>query len=197
MLRKKAHETKTCTGAGLLKEHKMKKTFMASLLILIIASASIFAVQDSFEVTTTIGEIGYMKVSELAIAGNTSQAYADTGLFGDLTISTSGPQTFSAYLTTLSNKRTGYEVTMIATPMTSTVGSATSYINYTVGCGTGSITTNGASTTTTAVKVVDVNSLVALTGDSKQITLSVDKPSFDAAVSGTYTGTVTFNYSAT
>lgn len=175
----------------------MKKTFIATLLILIIATTSAFAVQDSFDVTTKIEGIGLMKVSKLAIVSNTSQAYADSGAFGDLGISTSGDQSFSAYLTTLSNNRSGFEVTMLATPMTSTVGSATSYIDYTVECGLDKITTAGTSTTLTAVKIIDVNSLAALTGDSKQIKLSVDKDTFDAAVSGEYLGTVTFNYKAT
>ncbi|MDY0289706.1 MAG: hypothetical protein RBR15_12845 [Sphaerochaeta sp.] len=175
----------------------MKKTFFATLLILIIATTSAFAVKDSFDVTTKIEGIGLMKVSALEIKDSTAQAYADAKEFGNLGISTSGDQSFFAYLTTLSNNRSGFEVTMLATPMTSTVGSATSYIDYTVECGLDKITTAGATTTTTAVKIIDVDSLAALTGDSQQIRLSVDKTTFDAAVSGEYVGTVTFNYKAT
>ena len=192
----KGTESKSCTGVILLKEHNMKKTIIATLLILLIASASIFAVADSFNVTTTVGEIGLMKVSKLAIAANTSQAFSDSGDFIELVIENSGEQTFEAYLTTLSNKRSGYEVTMKATPMTS-AATPTTYIDYTVGCGTGTITTNGASTSTTPVTIIDVTSLTELTGSSEAITLSVDETTYEAAVSGSYTGTVTFNYTAT
>lgn len=188
--------TKSCTGAALLKEQKMKKTIIATLLILLIASASIFAVADSFDVKTTVGEIGLMKVSSAAIADNTSLAYTNSGDFTELVIESSGEQTFEAYLTTLSNKRSGYEVTMKATPMTS-AATPTTYIDYTVGCGTGTITTDGANTSTTPVTIIDVTSLTELTGASKAITLSVDSATFEAAVSGNYTGTVTFNYTAT
>lgn len=192
----KGTEFKSCTGATLLKEHNMKKTIIATLLILLIASASIFAVADSFNVTTTVGEIGLMKVSSAEITGNTSLAYTNSGDFTELVIENSGEQTFEAYLTTLSNKRSGYEVTMKATPMTS-AATPTTYIDYTVGCGTGTITTNGASTSTTPVTIIDVTSLTELTGASEAITLSVDETTYEAAVSGSYTGTVTFNYTAT
>ena len=192
----KGTEFKSCTGATLLKEHNMKKTIIATLLILLIASASIFAVADSFNVTTTVGEIGLMKVSSAEITGNTSLAYTNSGDFTELVIENSGAQTFEAYLTTLSNKRSGYEVTMKATPMTS-AATPTTYIDYTVGCGTGTITTTGATTPATAVTIIDIASLTELTGASKAITLSVDSATFEAAVSGSYTGTVTFNYTAT
>ena len=174
----------------------MKKTIIATLLILTIASASIFAVADSFNVITTVGETGLMKVSSAVIAGHTSLAYTNSGDFTELVIENSGEQTFEAYLTTLSNKRSGYEVTMKATPMTS-AATPTTYIDYTVGCGTGTITTTGATTPATAVTIIDIASLTELTGASKAITLSVDSATFEAAVSGSYTGTVTFNYTAT
>ena len=195
----KAHETKSCTGTTLLKEHKMKKTIIAILAILIIASVSIFAVDDSFTVTTNVAEIGLMKVSSAAIVANTNTGYTNAGEFLTLPITTSGTQDFSAYLTVLANKRSGYEVTMAATAMTSTVGSATSYINYTVSLVSDplkKIVTNGA-TATGSVTVMDVNSLTALTGASEKLALSVDSTTFEAAVSGSYTGTVTFTFSAT
>lgn len=173
----------------------MKKRCIVTLLVLIIASSSIFAVKDTFDVTTTIGEIGLMKVSESAIRKSTAQGYADTGLFGDLTVKSSGTQNFTAYLTTLSNKRTGFEVTMEATPMTSTIVSNTSHINYTVSCNGRSVTTTMASDNA-PVSVVKVESLHRLTGSSHAIALSVDGPTFDTAVSGSYTGKVTFTYKA-
>ena len=176
----------------------MKKAFIATLLILIIASASIFAATDtdSFNVTTTIAEIGKVKVSAAAIDGNTLAKYTDSGDVSTFAVSSSGNQTtFVAYLTTLSNKRTGYKVTMNATAMKSGTGSSASYINYTVGCDgvVGTLTTNGA-TTLTALEVLNIGTLDKLTGLSKALSLSIDATTFESAVSGDYTGTVTFNF---
>ena len=175
----------------------MKKTFIATLLILLIASASIFAITatDNFTVTTNIGEIGLVKVSSAAIAGHTQTAYGNAGDLATYAISSSGNQTgFTAFLTTLSNKRNGYKVTMTATAMKS-ADTPTTYINYTVGCGGQSILTTDA-TTPPAVEVMNISSLTTLTGASKAITLDVESTSYAAAVSGSYSGTVTFNYTA-
>jgi len=175
----------------------MKKTIIATLLILAIATTTLFAVTDNFTVTTTVAERGDMKVSSSAIAGHTPAAYTAAGDFTNLPITTSGTQTVGAYMTTLSNKRTGYIVTMSATAMTSP-GTTASYIDYTVGCGGQSVVTHGsAATTTTGASVDTITSLTGLTGKSLPITLSVDATTFDAAVSGDYTGTVTFTFSAT
>lgn len=196
VLRKRHNKNKSCTGAKLLREHKMKKTILAALLILAIASTSVFAVPDgTFDVSTTIGEIGKMKVSALEIAGNTDTNYTDSGLFTELEISSFGDQTFEAYLTTLSNKRSGYEVTMNATAMKSEA-TPTTYIDYTVTCNDKSVTTLG-DRVNTVVKPVDVASISELTGQSSLITLTVDQTTFEKAVSGKYVGTVTFNYTAT
>ncbi len=175
----------------------MKKYFIATILILAIATTSIFAVPvtDNFTVTTTVAEIGLIKVTTASIGANTLAAYNALTDFTTLAIDSPGTKTFSAFMTTLSNKRTGYNVKLSATAMTSTVGSATSYINYTVGSNGQSVTTNGAATVT-PVTVINVPSLTAISGDSKAITLSVDATSFNAAVSGNYTGIVTFTFTA-
>lgn len=179
----------------------MKKTFIATLMIMVIASASIFAAvvsdADSFNVTTTIAEMGKVKVSIAAIAGNTLVAYNAAGDLTTYGISSSGDQTsFVAFLTTLSNKRTGYKVTMSATAMISGAGASAAYIDYTVGSGGQTVKTNGAgaSTPSTAPTVMNVSSLPTLTGASQPITLSIDATTYDAAVAGDYTGTVTFNF---
>ena len=176
----------------------MKKTILTTLLILATVTFSIFAtpVTDNFTVTTNISEIGNIKIVS---SGTVPTDNAFTGLseFTNLPISSSGDKGTVAYMATISNKRTGYTVTMGATAMASVVsGQTTSYINYTVGCNTKSITTNGA-TVIPVVEVLSVTSLTAITGASNAITLSVDDTTFAAAVSGSYTGTVTFNFSAT
>ena len=199
MLRKR-HKNKSCTGAKLLKENNMKKTFITTLLILIIASASIFAapVTDNFTVTTTIAEIGNMKIVTTN-AVPTDNAFTGLTAFSTLSVNSSGDKGTVAHMATISNKRSGYKVTMAATPMTSIVsGQANSYIDYTVGCGGQSIVTKGTNpAVVTGTSVDTVTSLAVLTGKSLPITLSVDGTTFAKAVSGSYTGTVTFTFTAT
>jgi len=197
VLRKKALK-KSCTGAKLLKEHTMKKTSITTLVILIIASVSIFAAPvtdtDNFTVTTIIAETGKVKVSSAPINGNDLAAYTASGDLASYAITGSGNQTnFTAYLTTLSNNRAGYTVSMSATAMMS-ADTPTTYIDYTVGCNNKSIVTNGA-TATSAVEVMNATGLETLSGDSKQISLSIDATTYNKAVSGSYSGTVTFNFS--
>jgi len=172
----------------------MKKIIIATLLILATATTSIFAVTDSFTVTTTVVEMGLIKITNAAIGSSTLAAYNALTDYDNLIVTAAGTQNFTAYMTTLSNKRTGYNVKMTATAMTSTVGT-TAYINYTVGANGASVTTNG-SAVITPVTVINVTTLTAINGDSKPITLSVDATSFNAAVSGTYVGNVTFTFTA-
>lgn len=195
MLRKKAHKPKSCTGAWLLR-NKMKKTIIAIILILSLSSTSVFAVTDNFTVTTVVAEIGLIKVTTAAIGASTMAAYNGLTDFGSLVVTAAGAQTFSAYMTTMSNKRTGYTVTFTATAMASTVSGQTSYINYTVGCNTKSVTTNGVATIT-PVTVLTVSTLSAISSSSKAITLTVDPVTFETAASGSYEGNVTFTFTAT
>ncbi|MDY0290681.1 MAG: hypothetical protein RBR15_17810 [Sphaerochaeta sp.] len=174
----------------------MKKTLIATLLILAIATTSAFAVTDSFTVTTKVAELGHMKVTKSAISESTLKAFDALEDFTSLGIKSSGEQKFDAYMTTLSNKRSGYTVDMKATAMTSTVGDDTSFIDYTVSIGDKKVTTKGADEVA-SVTVAEVKNLKAITGTSLPIQLSIDKTTFDAAVSGDYLGTVTFTFSAT
>lgn len=174
----------------------MKKTTIAILLILAMVVTSLFAVTDDFTVTTTVSELGLIKVSKTAIAESTLSAYNGLEDYTTLAINSAGSQSFNAYMTTLSNKRTGYNVKLSATAMTSSVGTTTSYINYTVGANGVTVTTNGAAVVTPET-VVTVSNLTAISGVSLPITLSVEETSFNAAVSGSYVGTVTFTFTAT
>lgn len=83
---------------------------------------------------------------------------------------------------------------MSATAMASAVtGQATAYIDYTVTVNGQSITTDGA-TIVTPVDVITVPSMAGLGSQSHKLSINVDQAKFDAAVEGTYTGTVTFVY---
>lgn len=207
VLRKRHNKNKSCTGAKLLREHKMKKTIMI-LLVLVLAAAGLFAAVDStpksFEVSTNIQGINKMIVSTSQFSGNSPGTFDDLAAYAGLTIggsgtavTTDGVYVLPAYLSTISNNRKGYTVTMGATAMKSEVAVAGvhTYINYAVSCNTKSVSTNGASTVT-AVPVFEVGTQAGISSKSEQITISVNKSEFDAAVDGAYTGTVTFTYTA-
>jgi len=177
----------------------MKKNLIVSILLATFVLAGAFAAStDSFNVETSVAGINQMKLTAAAFPSTgTPTAFTDaTAYGGTLSVSTSGTQTFDAYLSTLSNNRKGYSVTMSATALKSSLtDAADAYINYTVSCNNQSVTTTGA-TATSAVTVVSVSSLSGLASESHQIGLSVDSTSFDAAVEGSYSGTVTFTYTA-
>ena len=138
-----------------------------------------------------------MKITAAKYTSTTPSNFDSAAAFtGPLGVTTSGTQTFNAWLSTMSNNRTGYTVSMSATAMKSTVsGQADSYINYTVTVNTKSITTNKG-TAVSPVDVITVTSLSALAVQSHKIALSVDQTTFNAAVQGSYSGTVTFTYTA-
>jgi len=179
----------------------MKKNIVAVLLVIALSTIALFAATNppatSFDVQTAVSGINKMKITAATFSGTTPISFDNAAAFaGPLGVPTSGPQSFSAYLSTMSNNRIGYKVTMGATAMTSAVsGQTTSYINYTVGANSKSLTTAGA-TVVTPVEVITVASLTGLASQSHAISLSVDATSFDAAVEGTYSGTVTFTYTA-
>lgn len=180
----------------------MKKNIIAALLILVLASFGVYAADpspSSFDVTTTVAGINLMKLTTAEFTQTSPGQFASaTAYTGPLTISTYGSQTFSAWLSTMSNSRSGYKVTMTATAMKSSVqDQADAYINYTVTVNTKSITTNNASSTPASVDVITVTSLTGLAKQSHQIALTVDQTSFEAALEGSYSGTVTFTYTTT
>ena len=174
----------------------MKKTYITILLVILFVTAPIFAVTDSFNVTTTVADVGLIKVTTASSTTATVTAFNALTAYGDLAITTSGSQTFTAYMSTISNSRSGYTVTMDATPMKSTVLAVDSYIDYTVTVNSVGLTTTG-STAVTGVEILNIASLTAIATESHAVALSIDATTFDAAVAGAYTGTVTFTYAAT
>ncbi len=199
----KRHRTKRNLhrSGKLRKDHNMKKNIVAVLLVIALSTAAAFAATNppssSFDVTTNVGGINKMKITAAAFPANGNPSAFDSAaaFAGPLGVTASGAQTFSAYLSTMSNNRVGYKVTMSATAMSSTVSSATAYINYTVGVNNKSLTTAGA-TAVTPVEVITVSRLTGLASQSHQISLSVDATSFDAAIEGCCSGSVTFTYTA-
>lgn len=176
----------------------MKKILLHVLLILLITTSSLSAVTtDNFTVTTAVGTVDLMTISTLKYTGTTTTTFDNLIPYTTLPISSGGLQTVNAWLSTLSNNRAGFRVNMKASAMTSSIsGQANAYINYTVTCNTASATTNNATEVTAANPVVSFSSLSAVTSTSNKIALTVNQADFDKAVSGSYTGTVTFMYTA-
>ena len=176
----------------------MKKNLIA-LLIVALVSVGLFAdpITDSFTVTTTVTSKNNMKVTEEDVSTKAWSSLTDFTNFG-VTSTNLNTGAAIAYLTTQSNNRKGYKISIAATAMANAAmeGYAITYINYTVYLGTdttGLQTTNGTEATK---DVITVSELTTLTEVSYQIKIKVDADQFAAAVDGTYTGTVTFNYIA-
>jgi hypothetical protein len=185
----------------------MKKNLVALLLVLAVVSVGVFAAPTnpdpaSFNVTTTVTGINLMKITKAQYNPSnpnptnfgSAEAYGGTH-----SVSAGGTQVINAWISTLSNSRKGYKVTMGATAMKSSLeGASDTYINYTVKVDNNNdkkITTNNA-TLVTPVTVIQHDSLQGPTATSLQISLEVNEGEFNTAVEGVYTGTVTFTYSA-
>jgi len=177
-------------------------------MVLVLAGVGLFAAVDStpkaFDVSTNVQGINKMIVSTTKFTGNSPGTFDSLTAYAGLTIGgngtavdPNGSYVLPAYLSTISNSRNGYTVTMGATAMKSAVAvnSVHTYINYSVSCNGKSVSTNGA-TPVTAEEVYTVGTQAGISSKSEQITIQVNKAEFDAAVEGAYTGTVTFTYTA-
>ncbi len=176
----------------------MKKTLLLAVLISLITTLGLFAATtDSFTVTTVVGNVDLMTISTTQYSGTTVSTFDSLTPYTALAITGGGTQSFNAWLSTLSNNRAGFRVNMKASAMKSSIsGQSDAFINYTVSCNTASVTTNNAAEVTATNPVVTFPSLSEVTSTSNKISLSVNQTDFDKAVSGSYTGTVTFIYTA-
>lgn len=184
----------------------MKNKLIITLLL--ITTISIGLVADpppanpttSFGVTTSISGINDMKITNTTVDtttyGNPNYSFGGTVAIassGDnANMDSNGNVSFAAYISTLSNNRKGYTITMSATALTSE-GTPPATINYTVTVNNVSYATK---TDTAAVDVLTVSSLGELDTESLPISVQVVRSEYDSAVQGSYTGTVTFNYVA-
>ncbi len=177
----------------------MRKNLIITLLLAILVTFSLAANDPSasFSVSASIGAINEMKISNAVVTTESFKSSTTTfsgpvaivGSGEGANMDSSGNVTFAAYISTLSNNRSGYSVSMSATPLTS--DGAT--INYTV---TVNNVPYATKTNTTAVPVLTVSSLSALDAKSLPIAVRVVRSEYDSAVQGTYEGTVTFEYIA-
>jgi len=178
------------------------KKLISAILVLALASFAIFADTDFFEVETKVEGVNMMKITAGQYNPTTPSPddFEDADPFaGSFGVTAPGAQTnLSAWLSTLSNERDGYTVSMTASAMKSSItGQADAYINYTVTVNSKSITTNNTTSNPTSVDVITVTGLTALAKESHQIFLSVDPITYNSAVEGSYSGTVTFTYTTT
>ena len=174
----------------------MKKLLLLTVLILLLATLGLFAATtDTFTVTTVINTVDMMTISTAKYTGTTVASFDNLTAYTTLAVSGGGVQTVNAWLSTLSNNRAGFKVTLKATAMKSP-GQTDAFINYTVSCNTASVTTNNGIEMTATNPVVNYPALTAVTSTSNKISLTVNQTDFDKAVSGSYTGTVTFIYTA-
>lgn len=176
----------------------MKKT-IAILMILVLAGVGLFAAAtDNFTVTTDVAPIDKMTVSTVEFTGTDESTFDNLTAYTNFAVTTqAGTKTGTGWLSTLSNNRKGYQVTMKATAMTSTEISPAAYINYEVECNAVTLTTNNGTTVTAATPVVNITSPVTAIGStSNEISVTVNAAQYAAAVAGSYTGTVTFTYTA-
>ncbi len=185
----------------------MKKNLIV-LLIVTLLTGGLFAdvpENTSFDVTTTVAGIDEMGITktEMTLAnfdittGNLFTTLTIGGTAGSTVNATTGAVTFDAYLSTRSNNRSGYTVKVSATPMvTEAVGQTTPTINYTV-----SVAGTEAGSYSTAnpgdpAPVIAITSLDETGVQSRKISLTVNMTDYNAAVQGSYTGTVTFVYTS-
>jgi hypothetical protein len=182
---------------------EMKKNIIATLLVLAISMVGIFAVvatgaTGEFDVVTNVGGIHEIKLVAVGTAVPTNKGGFD-GLPADNSDFTVTDTNYSSVQTvrqliSMSNNRNGYYMTLSATAMKTDLGSSESaYINYDVTAGGASLTTNGATSVDAAANIYESGSLTGMNFYSTDVTVKVKAEEYENAVTGSYSGTITFN----
>ncbi|WP_320128307.1 hypothetical protein [uncultured Sphaerochaeta sp.] len=174
----------------------MKKNIIALIAIALIATAGLFATDSkTLDLNTHISGINLMSLSSVQLTTSTVTAY-NTALASPVstaTLNSSAASGTLAYLNILSNKRTGFTVTVTATHLAGTNGNPYT-IDYSVTAGSASYDTS-ASTHTGNTLAPSAN-LTGLTAFSYAVSADLNDSQYAAALEDTYTGTVTFTYTA-
>ena len=183
----------------------MKKT-IAILLVLVVGTVSVFADNSTkLKLTTEVEPINKMVILNLDFEGTIDWDDYDNGAYsvynedayGDITDATHYEQAGKiATLHARSNSRSGFSITMKASPLASTVGEGddaiSEYINYTVTVdGESSSSVDGADGDTATIATLGYDDLLITHSDD--IYLKLDEKLSDAA-SGIYNGYITFTY---
>ena len=178
----------------------MKKNIIALLSITLIASFGLFAATlptpAQLNLSTTISGVNLMKLTtDQFNPGTPSIALFDSATANEATevVSNAADTGTIAYLSILTNKRTGFTVTMTAEALDSATVGNNFLINYVVTAGTASYDTSDGTGTNT----ITVNSgITGLTAFSYPVSVDLNDAEYDAALEDTYSGTVTFTYTA-
>ena len=189
----------------------MKKNLVALLLVLAVVSVGVFAAGPDvgaakFDLKTTVNAINQMKFTVAAqstkdgFIGDTKDLTAGVrvGNNGTDVVKVDGNYYDVAYISTMSNYRKGFHVDMKIEAMVSTIGTASTYINYSV-----KLDDESTETTTNNDTAVQLNKVIdntagfsTLTFNSRLVKVKINKDQFDNAVQGEYTGTVTFSWTS-
>jgi hypothetical protein len=178
---------------------KMKKNIIATLLVLAISSIAIFAANATgqFDVVTSVGGIHEIKLVTVGTTGPTTKAGFD-GLTADNSDFTVDDNNYSTVQTvrqliSMSNNRNGYYMTLSATAMGADLGTEFAYINYEVVAGGATVTTNDATEVDSVTNIYDSGTLSGMDFYSTNVTVEVNAEEYENAVTGSYSGTITFN----
>ena len=178
------------------KESIMKNLITALLLVALVTSVSLFAATDaSLDPHATIEGINFMKLTESEFAPSVASRSAYDSATANATTETVDDAEDTgtiAWLSILSNNRTGFTVGISATPLKSPNTANTYKIDYKISCGSAYVFTNGAP----SAPSITVSTITGLSAFSYAVSADLDDAQFAAALEDTYTGTVTFTYTA-
>jgi uncharacterized protein YxeA len=182
----------------------MKKSIIALLVIMLVASVSLFAVVATTTTTTTeslksdltlqtdIAGINYMKLTASSFAPETPtvKAFEDATANEEVEKFSSAEEVKDlAYLSILTNKRTGFSIYITATQLENE--SQDYKIDYKVTCDD---TYFYASKPMTGIAISETEGITSLSAFTYPISIDLDDDQYAAALEDEYTGTVTFTY---
>jgi hypothetical protein len=179
----------------------MKKSIVTALLVAAFAASSLFAMgpgassttTDSsaeLNLSTTIAGINEMK---LTVSEVTTSDFATATANGETeTVSLDTDGNTLAYLSVMTNNRTGFTVGIGATALASETEGNDYVINYTLSCGDSA----SIDTSTQSKASVSKDSIDELSAFSYAVSVDLDDDEYNAALEDDYTATVTFSYTA-
>lgn len=179
----------------------MKKNLIA-ILIIALVSVGLFAdnagspTSADFKVTTTVGAYSLVSVTSAEFTGTTLEAwntFLPTKAITDPVPVAAGTL---AYANVISNNKSGVDVYVKASKMASAVAANEYEIDYTVTVNTKSYATKTSTANVKFLEAANSKATTKLFIGSYPVTVAVDEASFNNAPQDTYTGTITFTFSA-
>lgn len=176
----------------------MKKNIIAALLIAIVATVGLFAAGPApaeLNLKTSISGLNKMKLTKAEYApATTSVSSFDQAEANEATeeVASAADTGTIAWLSILTNKRTGFTVSMTATSLTSDTEGNNFSIDYVVTAENASYDTAASTNSGNAITVS--SGITGLSAFSYPVSVDLDDTDYDAALEDTYTGTITFSY---